>query len=703
MVKQSPSRHTPRMIGRMIGTGLTRARLLATATLLATLVGCGGESNEPGPTEPTGTQGLMDLEVDLAAERQFFDFPFPSDLRLSAEGTPVLDGFINDEANPLVEGLISIAEERPGWPTVPVGYFRFSTALSPLVLGETIVPGPEAPVLLIDVDPDSPTWGEALPTIATTPPADAYVPEGLLAIATERGIVLHPERSYAFVVTHNLLDAEGAPVTASATMRTLREGGTPDGALGGEAQSLYAPLWPALEQAGVDAERVVAATVFTTGDVVAELAALGDAVRDAYDVTIDGLQVDPDDGADHPRFCELVGQVTFPQFQTGTPPFDSEGTFVFGDDGLPVEQRTEDAPIVITLPNEPMPAGGYPLVMYFHGSGGLAGQVVDRGTVLFEGGAPTKGEGPAHVLAAHGFATVGSAHPVNPERLPGATDIAYLNLDNLKAFRDTFRQGVLEQRLYLDALLELEIDPTTVEDCAGLSLPAGETSYHFADAPVMATGQSMGGMYTNLIGATEPRIEAVVPTGAGGFWSYFILETTLVGGKVLIPIVLGSDPELTHLHPGMSLLETAWESAEPMVFMPRLARRPLPDHPHRPIYEPVGKGDSFFPIQLYDAIALAYGHQQAGKEVWPGMQEQLSLAGLDGFVDYPVTDNLQSESGSAFTGVVVQYEGDGIYDPHAIYAQLDEVKHQYGCFFETFFATGVATVPAPAALGTACD
>jgi hypothetical protein len=51
--------------------------------------------------------------------------------------------------------------------------------------------------------------------------------------------------------------------------------------------------------------------------------------------------------------------------------------------------------------------------------------------------------------------------------------------------------------------------------------------------------------------------------------------------------------------------------------------------------------------------------------------------------------------------VVVQYEGDGIYDPHAIYGQLDAVKHQYGCFLETALA-GQALVPAPAALGSPC-
>ena len=48
--------------------------------------------------------------------------------------------------------------------------------------------------------------------------------------------------------------------------------------------------------------------------------------------------------------------------------------------------------------------------------------------MLVPGGPEQKGLGPAHVLAAHGFATVGSALPVNPERLPGAGETAYLEL-----------------------------------------------------------------------------------------------------------------------------------------------------------------------------------------------------------------------------------------------------------------------------------
>jgi hypothetical protein len=84
------------------------------------------------------------------------------------------------------------------------------------------------------------------------------------------------------------------------------------------------------------------------------------------------------------------------------------------------------------------------------------------------------------------------------------------------------------------------------------------------------------------------------------------------------------------------------------------------------------------------------------------MQDALALDELDGIEAYPVTDNLVSADGTAYTGAVVQYEGDGIEDPHSIYAQLDEVKYQYGCFLSTFLERGVATVPAPAALGTPC-
>jgi hypothetical protein len=429
-------------------------------------------------------------------------------------------------------------------------------------------------------------------------------------------------------------------------------------------------------------------------------------------------------GDGNPRFCELQGTITLPQFQTGAPPYDVGGTFVLGPDGLPQKQIDATIPVTITLPKQAMPLGGFPLILYFHGTGGRSTAIADRGpwhpesdpskcpdgeTDTWNGvtGCNTAGEGPGWVMAARGFAMAASALPVNPQRWPGGVGRdfpEYINVNNVAATRDIFRQGVIEQRLFLAALSRLTIPPSVVAGCAGLALPATETAYHFAGPRVFAQGQSMGAMYANLVSAVEPNLVATVATGAGGYWSYFLLETSTIAnirGKlaVLLDVPVKS---LSHLHPMMHLMQMALEPVDPIASMPRLARDPLPGHPARPIYEPHGRGDSYFPTQVQDAVALAYQNREAGAEVWPGTQAALALAHLEGLLPYPVTNDLVSLGGAPYTGVVVQYEGDGVYDPHAIYTQLDAVKYQYGCFFESMAKTGKATVPAPASYDVPC-
>ena len=202
-------------------------------------------------------------------------------------------------------------------------------------------------------------------------------------------------------------------------------------------------------------------------------------------------------------------------------------------------------------------------------------------------------------LAPHGIAAAGSALPLNPQRFPGATETEYLNLNNLAAFRDTFRQGVVEQRLFIEALRTLTIDPSVLGTCAaGVTLPDGRNGDSLQpESQLLAQGQSMGGMYTNLISAVEPRIKASVPTGAGGYWSYFILKTSVVpnAGAELGALLLATRVKLTFMHPVLAIGETGWEPAEPMVHMARLGHRPLDGHPVRPVYEPVGINDSYFP------------------------------------------------------------------------------------------------------------
>jgi hypothetical protein len=683
---------------RMTTTDVRAAVLFVVASLGVASPGCAPKGSvAPAPS------ASFDLEADFDEPAAFYDFPYPSDLRLDARGAPKFR-IPNPEARPQVESLAHAAAERLGFPVLPVAYFRFDGPLAPRASGDVLPALTSSPLWLVDVDPRSPERGRLYPTVAQTLESDAFVPENVLAIAARPGFVLAPRRTYAFVVRANANDAIGRALPASAALTALRDG-TTKSPRADAARALYAPLWETLDTLAVDRGSVAAATVFTTGDVVADTAALTDRVLAAHDAAIEDLAIDPIDGKDHDRYCEVRGTITLPQFQEGSPPYNQKGLFAFTAAGdLPAKQRDEKIPLTITLPKGPMPPGGYPLVMYFHGSGGDSREAVDSGPQKVKGGPYGIGTGPSYVVAEHGFAMATSALPISPERVPGAGDFDYLNFGNLAVFRDNFRQGVIEQRLFIRALSRLAIPSAVVAGCAGMSLPAGATAYRLGTDRLLALGLSMGGMYTNLISALEPQIRAAVPAGAGGYWSYFVEVAHPKGISIrgFVQLLFGNARGATFMHPVFHLFETAIEPIEPLVSMPRIARRPLPGHPARSIYEPVGKDDQYFPTPLYDAVALSYAHPQAGDSVWPSMQEALALEGLDGVRAYPLANNLKSADGAPFTGAAVQYAGDGIADPHVIVFQLDAVKYQYGCFFKTFFERGVATIPAPSPLGSPC-
>ncbi|HEY4240082.1 MAG TPA: hypothetical protein VGM88_09715 [Kofleriaceae bacterium] len=657
--------------------------------LLALLVAACGDnhagSSDGGGDGPTAQLAYFDATGPHDTFDTFWNLPWPSDERLTDGGAPDLTGFPDRRTLPILVSLESAVGDRKGWPTMPAAYFRFSVGVPARSLDDVIAPTADAPAFLVDIDATSPEVGTMYPIVATVIPKDSYTPdEGLVALAPRPGIVLRGDTKYAYVIR----TAFAPGFSAAPDFVALQSDTT--SAMG---QS-FAPLWTALDTAGVAKSDVLVATVFTTGDEVARAFARSEAIRAAYHPTIDNLALDG--GNTYDGFCVLHGTITMPQFQTGTPPFNTDGRFVLDANDVPQHQADMTIPVVITIPKGTMPQAGWPLYQFFHGSGGLSTGLVDLGHSDTSADNPEPGKGPGYVVALHGLAAASSALPLNPERFPGASDYEYLNISNLAAFPETFQQGVFEQRLLADALGALHIPQATL---AGCSTTATGGSHFFDPAKLVAGGQSMGGMYTNMTGALEPRWGALVPTGAGGFWNLMILESaTLPGGKNLLAASLGvSDADISFVHPGMNLMGLAWEISEPIVYMSRLGHRPLPGHPVRDIYEPVGMGDTYFPSDVYDAAALSYENQEVGPQLWPTMQPALALEGLDGVADYSVHANVDGH-----TRVVVQYQGDGIIDPHYLYRQLDTVKHQYGCFLESFLRDGIATVPAPGGLTDPC-
>lgn len=676
--------------------------------LWSTACGDGRHQGSPGltPDPVPGTAALFDFDADLSDPARFYDIPYPCDVRLDAGGRTDHRGFPGQLGNRLLRPIVALAGERVRAPVTPFAYLRFDGPLADRDADDWIEAAPTSPVLLLGIDVAARDYGRLLPTVASTLPPDSYAPAHLLAVAVPAGIVLEPNSTYAFVILRSLGDAAGEPLGVPASFARLRAGLVPDGALGASAAQVYAPLWDALDAAGVQRVDVAAATVFSTADVVAELAELSAGVRAQYAIEIEDLHVDPLDGADHERFCELRGTARVPMFQRGEPPYDRDGRFEYTATGLPVVQREEVVPLTITLPRTPMPEEGFPLLLYFHGTGGASDQVVQRGRVSVPGGMPAAGEGPAHVVAAHGLATFQSAQPLNPERYTGPVGISgrsYLNISNLGAYPDTFRQSTIEQQWFLDALAELEIDPEAVAPC-DLEVPVSG-GFRFRTDRVYAMGQSLGGQLVNMVGAVDPRIVAAVPTGSGGYWAKTIVSADFAPGldsKFLLASLLTIPVLRDHLHPGLQIIQSAFEAAEPMVFAARLSRDPLPGHRPRAIYQPIGIDDPGFPNPIYNAMALASGTRQVGEVLHPDLQRALAWADAAGVAPYEVSENARSRTGESFTGAVVQFEADGILDSHHIFAQLDEVKHQYGCFLRSLLDGGPGIVPHPAPLGSAC-
>ncbi len=632
-----------------------------------------------------GVAAVFDPAADLGDPAAFYDLPWPLDGRVTAAGTLDVAALPRPADHAPAEQLVGLLAEARGFSQVPVVVFRFEEAVAR--------DGDADAAWFVDVDPASEGYGRRVPASAASPPADPYTPPHALVMQPAHGLVLDPGTRWAAVVTRAWGDADGAPLGVPASLRAALHGAGPRGAL-------FGGVAPAL---GIPVEEVAAATVFTTGDVVADMAALTEAVRAAHAPAIADIGL-TEDGDQHARFCELAATVRLPQFQAGTPPFDTLGTFTWDRATLPPVQREEDVPVALTLPLAQMPAGGWPLVVYAHGSGGAFDQVVDRGPVLEPGGERTPGLGPAHVLAGRGIAAVGMGALLGESRAGGDTGRGYLNLRNLAAYRDTWRQAIIETRLLIDALENLEIPAGAVAACPGLTLPDGAAAHVLDVDRAMMLGQSAGAHLSMEVGAIDPRIHAVVPAGGGGYWTLVMTTDPREGVPPEVTgFALGTDVVPDALHPGLALLQAAWEPAEPLVYAPRLGDDPLPGQAPRDVYLPVGQDDGYFPEPVFDAMVAALRVERTGAALWPEMDDALARAGIADHPDLPVAANRRARDGTPWTGVTQQWAPDGVVDSHHIFAQYEGIKHQYGCFFRSRYDRGRATLVAPGAADASCE
>jgi hypothetical protein len=567
----------------------------------------------------------------------FFDRPFPSDSRM-VDGHPDVSGFPGEGEFPLVDSYLAAASEIDGFGTSSPFYLRFETPIDTSVL-----PTPEestklsSPVMLVDVDRQSPHRGERIPlTFQWTLEETAFQPSNLLAIAPVYGFPLRPHTTYAIVMR-----------------QPLAKPGAQTGVWGIDGDPAFLPIAETLAGLGIGTNDVSLAVPFTTQDPTAEMASIANYIHGKLGhVPFEPELTVYDERGDYTVY---TGYVTVPIWQEGQRPYRSEGGgFVFDADGTPVVQGWERIHFAMTIPAGPEPAGGWPVVLYSHGTGGDYLTFCERGNTDEEGG----------VMARQGVAMIGVSQPLHADRSTPDTDTEMdsFNFMNPDAGRTNFRQGALDQ-VYLARLLT-ETQPTFTVDNTTIHLDPGRVAFF---------GHSQGGL-VGAIGAPfmSPDLVAAGFSGTGGGLGITIVERKDpfdIAQIVTSLLQFDEGEELTTLHPVVGLIQMLSEVTDPINYGPSwFAEEPRWDSRPLPILLTEGLNDAETPSLTTESLAAAARIPIIGTPVTD--PEALDLRGIDP-VGVPSEKDARDWNHDGITAGLGQFPDDNHF---AIYDNVDARK-----------------------------
>ena len=635
--------------------------------------------------DPRGPHVLMDPRRAIT----FFDAPFPDDGLRTGDRVDV-SGLPNPGATPSVETIRTLLADNTGFARTGGVFFQLSAPLDVSRLpsiAESI--GAASPAFVIDLE----TGVRAPLEVSFAEEGTQYGAPNLLALLPVQGIPLRARSRYAAVVTTALRTAEGEALSAAT-----------DGELARWSTELET-----LAAMGVERANIAGLTVFTTGDPSAQLGAVRAAVLARPLPVIDAPFVRTELFAD---YCVYETTIPMPDYQAGTPPFDTMGgTWQLDATGAPILQRTPTSSLVVTVPRSAPPAGGYPLVVFVRAGGGGDRPLVDRGQHATAGGTAIEdGEGPARYLARANFAGIQVDGPLGGRRNVTMGDEQFLlfNVSNIGAMRDNIRETALELDVLAHVATNLHLDAS---DCppAGTS-GVGPGDVAFDDDRFALMGHSNGAWISPIAAAHEPLFRALILSGAGGSWIANIMYKQKPVAPYAVIATLLRVFELRADDPVMTFIQWALEPADPQVYGAAITSAPPTGSDPRHVLIAQGMVDNYILPRIANATNLALGVDLAGPALDaasdPRLADQLPISPLLPLVDrraiaLPASGNL-AISGRAATAVVVHRPEDGLEDGHEAMFQTDAPKHAYQCFLASWLATGTPTVPVDAPRDAPC-
>ena len=670
-------------------------RLALPAAVVAWLFGC---ASEP-PAAPAFVLMSYDRPTGL------FDAPFPDESARKPDGTIDIAKFPGYDGAIFVQAAWSTAaRDARGFSQTSTIYFRTNAPLGATLPTPAKSTATDSPIQILDVDPQSPERGKRVPLIASfAVDPGPYGQADLLGLTPYQGIPLRRGTLHAAVVLRKLGDASGNALGVAPEMAQLAKKVKP-AALSDAAFAADVVAIDALASLGIAVADVAGLAVFRTDDSEPAIeSVLADALPRATLGAFGASDVYDD-------YCVYTSTAQMPVYQTGKPPYASEGGYwTFDTAGKPIVQRTEGARVFLTVPRAAMPATGFPTVVFSRTGAGADRAAIDRGVRDKDGNA-APGTGLARDMAKAGFATISIDGPLGGIRNPDASDEQFLifNIGNPSAIRDNVRQSAVELAVAAHLVDQVSFDASP---CPGFSGPAGKVAI---DAQKLALfGHSMGATIAPLALAIEPRFGAAILSGAGGSWIENILyKKKPLDVRPLAELLVGytsSHRELAHGDPALALVQWAAEGADPPVYGRRIVTK-LGQGRARHVLMFQGIVDHYIMPPMANASSTSFGLDLAG----PARESQSpELVGLTPALDalalvghgqkaFPVKGNVAHDDGTASTAVVVQHLADGIEDGHEIVFQRTETKAQLRCFLATWLKDGTPTVVSPDAVPPDC-
>lgn len=597
--------------------------------------------------------------------------PFPSDLVLTAQGNVDFSYFPGQSNIFVAQYTSDLAEKIHGYSTQGAAYFRFDAPLDPASFPTPDASrGADASIQLLDVDPASPERGRRVPvqTYFNTL-RQIYWSPNTLAVAPVFGFPLRPSTRYAIVLTTALRSTCGA-LQRDADLEAVLGTGASTDAMVTSARTRLMPALTELATAGIPSSRILSFTVFTTQDPTAELFRAAEVLRTQTPVpnVLDAQPIDtPPTGL--LGFAGHYGPN--PIFQTGAQPYDQQGTggFTTNAAGAPQPQGMQNFAFAFTYPSGEAPAGGWPIAVYAHGTGGDARSFINDGT--------------AASLGAQGIAVLGFDQIFNGERTvpPGTPEVEFFNILNPLAGRTNNRQ----------AALDLVSVGRMVRQGA---LTFGSTRVPLNANRVMFFGHSQGGLNGPLWLALEPTAGAAVLSGAGGTLSISITQKTQPVNipqafAALLQVTVTAANPLSPLHPVITMLQTAVDVSDPSNYARYIVREPvMGNRPHH-VFQTQGFVDSYAPPAAIAALAMSIGLPLLQPILHP--DDSYPLRMLDP-VNAPVTANLGMPAVSA---AWQQFNAPGRTDGHFVIFNVAAARNRAAQFLRTYaYSTdGSASIP----------